>query len=405
MAASATAAWLDSFFAGYDHFFLKILFTLGDKAGVVLTPLMRVITFLGEKGIVFFLLALIFMLTADRRDLGVCIFGAVCCGALISNIILKDSVGRVRPYEAVSEYNAWWQALGAPSEDDWSFPSGHVTACAAGMTAITLMRGKKWILPSVLIVFFMGVSRNYLMAHYPSDVLFAVIIGVFSGVVAWLITQLIFRFLRRHRQRSPICAALLDFDIRDVLPLPALPVGKGDKKNAKPSRAEPSPRRGASRSQKAVPARRGTARPQTDVPSRRGTARAQEPVEQESPDDDVKTYTGSGRQASPAAAEKSTIIEKPARRRIRAERDETEDALRFAQAESSESGSGQTDVQPDTGEAESAPRRARVGGALGIGSRNSSGTGGRHVLNSAGESAPRASRRRVSGAYQGKHVK
>ena len=404
MAASATAAWLDSFFFFFFHFFLNILFTLGDKAGVVLTPLMRVITFLGEKGIVFFLLALIFMLTADRRDLGVCIFGAVCCGALISNIILKDSVGRVRPYEAVAEYNAWWQALGAPSEDGCSFPSGHVTACAAGMTAITLMRGKKWILPSVLIVFFMGVSRNYLMAHYPSDVLFAVIIGVFSGVVAWLITQLIFRFLRRHRQRSPICAALLDYDIRDVLPLPALPAGRGDKKKAKPSGAELPPRRGASRSQKTVPGRRGTARPQA-VPSRR-TARAQEPVEQESPDDDVKTYTGSGRQASPAAAEKGPIFEQSAPRRSRAESDDTEGAPRSARAESSESESGQTLAQPETGEAEAAPRRTRSGGAHGISSRASSGTGGRHVLNAAGESAPRASRRRtLPGTYQGKHVK
>ena len=188
MYSSKMAEWLDTFFSGYDHFFLNILHVMGDKAGGVLTPLMRVITFIGEKGIVFFLLALVFMLMADKRDLGVCIFGAVCCGALITNIILKDSVGRVRPFEAVAEYNEWWQALGAPSEDGCSFPSGHVTACAAGMTAITLMRGKKWILPSVLIVFIMGVSRNYLLAHYPSDVLFAVFIGVFSGVVAWLIT-------------------------------------------------------------------------------------------------------------------------------------------------------------------------------------------------------------------------
>jgi len=36
------------------------------------------------------------------------------------------------------------------------------------------------------------------MAHYPSDVLFALLIGVFSGFVAALITQLIFRFLENH---------------------------------------------------------------------------------------------------------------------------------------------------------------------------------------------------------------
>ena len=218
MAASATALWLDSFFAGYDHFFLKLLHGMAEKMGTVMTPLMRAITFLGEKGIIFFLLALVLMLMADRRDLGVCIFGAVCCGALITNIILKDAVARPRPFITNAEYEAWWGFVGAPLEDDFSFPSGHVTACAAAMTAITLMRGRKWLVPSVVIVLLMGISRNYMMAHYPSDVLVAAIIGVFSGFVAWFITQFIFNQLRKRRRSAPIFATILDFDIRDVLP-------------------------------------------------------------------------------------------------------------------------------------------------------------------------------------------
>ena len=384
MAASATAAWLDSFFAGYDHFFLNILHVLGDKAGAVLTPLMRVITFLGEKGIVFFLLALVFMLMADKRDLGVCIFGAVCCGALITNIILKDSVGRLRPFEMVPEYQQWWVAIGAPAEDGCSFPSGHVTACAAGMTAITLMRGKKWILPSVLIVFFMGVSRNSLMAHYPSDVLFAAIIGVFSGVVSWLITQLIFRFLRRKRRSSPLCAAILDFDIRDVLPLPASLGGNGGKRAAKPVRA-------------AAPARRA--------------ARPVRAAAEEEPEDDVKTYSGSGRHAKPAAAGRSPLFEKTSPRRTNGEaaldgpaprrvRRETEPAQTDVRAES---------VPEEAASEEAAPRRTRAGGSHSAPARTASGAGGRHILGGAKESAPRASRSsakgRAPGGYQGKHVK
>ena len=41
---------------------------------------------------------------------------------------------------------------------------------------------------------------------------------MFSGIVAWFITQLIFRFLNRHRAKVPFFGWLLDFDIRDVLP-------------------------------------------------------------------------------------------------------------------------------------------------------------------------------------------
>ena len=89
-------------------------------------------------------------------------------------------------------------------------------------------------IPSVVIVLLMGISRNYLMAHYPSDVLFAAVIGVFSGFVAWFITQFIFNFLRRRRRSVPVFATILDFDVRDYLPfeLPSLPVKKGGVKSA-----------------------------------------------------------------------------------------------------------------------------------------------------------------------------
>ena len=180
MAMTSAALWLNEFFSGYDNAILSLMHSLATTLGAVLTPLMKVITFLGEKGIIFFLLALIFMCFSSERDTGVCVFGAVCCGALITNIILKDSIARPRPFETVEQFREWWMFVGSPFEDGFSFPSGHVTACAAGMTALSLMKGKKLVVPSVVIVLLMAISRNYLMAHYPSDVLVAAIIGVAS---------------------------------------------------------------------------------------------------------------------------------------------------------------------------------------------------------------------------------
>ena len=214
---SSTAVWLNEVFYGFDHGLLSLYHGMASGLGGLLTPLMRIITLVGEKGLIFFLMAFVFMLCASKRDLGVCIFGAVCCGALITNIILKDTIARPRPFEGLDEYYQWWVFVGSPAEDGFSFPSGHVTACAAGMTAIWTMKGKKWVLPSAVIVFLMALSRNYLMAHYPSDVLAASIVGLFSGIVAWFITQLIFRFLRTHSDVA-LFEFALDFDIRDVLP-------------------------------------------------------------------------------------------------------------------------------------------------------------------------------------------
>ena len=198
MSLTAEALWLNSFFSGYDTAILSFAHRMAELAGSVLTPLNKIITLLGEKGILFFLLAVVLMLFPRYRRTGVCIFGAVCCGALITNILLKDSIARPRPFESVDQFRQWWEFVGAPAEDGFSFPSGHVTAAAAGVTGLCLMRGKRCFFPGALWVLLMMFSRNYLMAHYPSDVLFALLIGVFSGFVAALITQLIFRFLENH---------------------------------------------------------------------------------------------------------------------------------------------------------------------------------------------------------------
>ena len=217
MTLTAAAQWLNTAFAGYDKAILKIMHSLAGALGPVLTPLMKLITFLGEKGLLLRLLSLVLMCFARTRRIGVCVFGAVCCGALITNFILKDWIARPRPFETVDLYRQWWQAVGSPAEDGYSFPSGHVTAAAAGMTALCLTRGRKLVVPSVIVVLLMAISRNYLMAHYPSDVLFAAIIGMASAFIAYYITRLIFRLLEDHEDAG-ICAFVLNFDLPVRLP-------------------------------------------------------------------------------------------------------------------------------------------------------------------------------------------
>jgi len=211
------AQWLNATFSGYDYGILGALHTAAEYAGGFLTPVMKAITLLGEKGLLMFLLALVLLCFARTRKMGLCVFGAVCCGALITNIILKDMVARPRPFESLDLYRQWWTAVGAPAEDDFSFPSGHVTAITAGMTALCLScrrRNRGVLIPSAVVaVLLMAISRNYMMAHYPSDVLFSVAVGLFSAVVAWLITLLIFRLLEDHDD-IPLCADILDFDLR-----------------------------------------------------------------------------------------------------------------------------------------------------------------------------------------------
>lgn len=218
MELTAFAQWLNTAFAGYDAAILGFLHRLAEAAGGLLTPLMKLVTLLGEKGLVMLLAAVALMLFARTRKIGVCLFGAVCCGALITNIILKDWVARPRPFETAELFRQYWQFLGSPAEDGFSFPSGHVTAAAAGMTALSLIHSKKWVVPGAIWVVLMALSRNYLVAHYPSDVLFAALIGVASGFIAWLITRLIFRLLEDYGD-TRVARFCLDFDASQLRPL------------------------------------------------------------------------------------------------------------------------------------------------------------------------------------------
>lgn len=223
MEMTAAASWLMDAFSGIDLGILSLMHTFAEHAGGLLTPLCKLITLLGEKGILFFLLSLGLMCFARTRPLGVCIFGAVCCGALITNILLKDWVARPRPFETLAVYRDWWRAIGSPAEDGFSFPSGHVTAAAAGMGAICFMRGRRWVWPAVGVVLVMMFARNYLMAHFPSDVIAAALIGLFSAWVAYLITMQIFAFFSTRKKGD----RLADFVMHYSIPVPAWLTYKG----------------------------------------------------------------------------------------------------------------------------------------------------------------------------------
>ena len=197
MELTAIAQWLNTAFAGYDYTILQALHNLAEAAGGVFTPLCYIITLLGEKGLLFLALGIALMLFPKTRKMGVCIFGAVCCGALITNFWLKDFVARPRPL-TVEPFRTWWQAAGAYAESEYSFPSGHVTAAMGGVTALVLTGKKPARYWAFLFVPVMGFARNYLMAHYPSDVLGAMIAGLVAATIAYAITLLIYRIVSAH---------------------------------------------------------------------------------------------------------------------------------------------------------------------------------------------------------------
>lgn len=211
------ATWINTTFAGFDYAILEFFHSLAVSASFILNPIMEFMSIIGDNGYFGFAIALALMLFPKTRKCGVCVFLAIAVGALFTNIAIKNIVARPRPYASdVAAFKEWWEYAGAHLESEFSFPSGHTTAAMASMSALCLASGKarKWLIaPSILYVLLMGAARNYLVVHYPTDVIAAFIVGGAAAVVSFFLTRLIWKFIEKHSNKSLFSFAL-SFDIR-----------------------------------------------------------------------------------------------------------------------------------------------------------------------------------------------
>lgn len=206
------AEWLDTVFYRFDHAILKAIHDFAVATGSFFTPFMYFISFFADGAVCMFLLGVILMCFQKSRKAGLCVFLSVCVGAVFTNLILKEAVARARPYaDEAGAFFAWWQYVGASTESDLSFPSGHTTATAAAMTGLFLSTPKKYSFPALFFIPLMGLSRMYLVVHYPTDVLGGIVCGVAGAVTAYFLTRLIWNTLGRHEENR-FCRFCLHFD-------------------------------------------------------------------------------------------------------------------------------------------------------------------------------------------------
>ena len=209
---SMFAKWLDQTFSGFDGAILEFYHKLAELCGTILTPIMRAITLTGDKALVLLLLSFLLCFFAKTRKMGICMLFSIACGALMTNIILKETICRVRPYEASELFREFWTFVGAHAESEFSFPSGHTTAAAAAATGLWLTKGKKYLAVSIPFVTLMAGSRNYFVVHYPTDVIAGALVGTLAGVIAYFITLGIYRLLNAKKDVK-LFAFALDFDV------------------------------------------------------------------------------------------------------------------------------------------------------------------------------------------------
>lgn len=207
---------IDGLFDGLDRGVATFMGKIGRSfLGGVATFLANAVSLITEKGLIFFIIAFVLMCYARTRKAGVLMFVSVAVGAVFTNFVLKDLIMRTRPYETDTLYYGFWKAIGAPIESGYSFPSGHTTAVMAAATAFCISFKKKYRWLGFLAVLAVGISRIYLMAHYTSDVIVAVLVGGLASLLAVYITKLIY-YVVEHYRGNEICDAILTRDVKDI---------------------------------------------------------------------------------------------------------------------------------------------------------------------------------------------
>lgn len=149
---------------------------------------MPVVTRLGDAGIFWILLTAVLLFLPKYRRIGLGMVFALLLGLLVCNITMKPLLARIRPYDYQREYFGNVIALLIPAQHDFSFPSGHTLASFE--SAVVLMLGNKKLgVPALILASLIAFSRLYLYVHYPTDVLFSLVLGICFGILGSRLAQ------------------------------------------------------------------------------------------------------------------------------------------------------------------------------------------------------------------------
>ena len=164
---------------------------------------MKYISMLAAHGEISIACCAILLIFKRTRRCGFAMAVALVVDFVVVNLILKNAIGRERPWthEELGWAEDFYRQYGIELSTDYCFPSGHtaITFCAAAVLVI-FYRAKA--IPAVFVALLIGFSRIYLCEHYVSDVAAGIIIGSLCGVAGYYIYRAVERAVLRAYDKN-----------------------------------------------------------------------------------------------------------------------------------------------------------------------------------------------------------
>ena len=198
-------------FSIFDSFDMSVFTFFGEQIqNAFMNGVAEFITFFGGEEFVIPMAVFGALLIPFKktRKFGMAVLFAVLVGTLLTNLVMKNVFDRPRPFNYFTDdplyaeffknvYGVYpaemTEALREQLPHSGSFPSGHTTAAFELGIAMFLVLNKKysWVFPVISAL--VGLSRIYLMVHYATDVIGGVFVGVFAGIMGYLIMKAIMK--------------------------------------------------------------------------------------------------------------------------------------------------------------------------------------------------------------------
>ena len=190
------ADWINTVFAGFDQSVTLAIHKLYELGGDLMTTIMEIISLFGKHGLFLIALSLALAFFKKTRRFGTAMCIALVLAAVFVNLYLKIAIARERPY-TIEFYRQLWITVGQNVESDYCFPSGHTNAAFATMIPLFILGNKKTSWLALVFAVVMGISRIYLVVHFPSDVVGGMITGTIAGLIGTTISLFLPRFWYR----------------------------------------------------------------------------------------------------------------------------------------------------------------------------------------------------------------
>ncbi len=156
-----------------------------------LDAVMVFLSYIGEGGLVWFLIAIPMLFFKKTRVCGAVMILSMGVALLLGEFLLKNLVGRVRPCNINTDFE---MLIKRPQS--FSFPSGHTSSSFAAATSV-FQWNKKYGTITLVLAFLIAFSRLYNYVHFPTDVLS----GMLFGAVISLLT---YHLVRKHKLDNKI---------------------------------------------------------------------------------------------------------------------------------------------------------------------------------------------------------